>query len=99
MPTSGKPPVSGYTWTRWTCKGSARRMSRSPTQTVDITVPLAVALVLLVAIFAVAPRDLRTVFRLVRWIVNCPEPPAPAMTSPPAQAYAPGSVALIGFST
>jgi hypothetical protein len=43
----------------------------------DVIVPLAIALVLLAAILCGDNRTCERVFRLLRWIANRPEPPAP----------------------
>jgi hypothetical protein len=45
--------------------------------TVDVIVPLAVGLILLVAIMRGSDRTCDRGFRLLRWITNRPEPPAP----------------------
>lgn len=43
----------------------------------DVIVPLATALVLLTAILRGSTQTCERVFRLLRWIANRPEPPAP----------------------
>jgi hypothetical protein len=48
----------------------------------DIIVPAAVALILLAAILCGSTQTCERVFRLLRWIADRPEPPAPATTHP-----------------
>lgn len=43
----------------------------------DTFVPLAIALILLIAILRGSTQTCERVFRLLRWITNRPEPPAP----------------------
>lgn len=43
----------------------------------DIIVPLAIGLILLTAILRGSDRTCERAFRLLRWITNRPEPPAP----------------------
>jgi hypothetical protein len=44
---------------------------------VDIIVPMVVSLILLIAILCGSSRTCERAFRLLRWITNRPEPPAP----------------------
>jgi hypothetical protein len=44
----------------------------------DVTVPLAIAIILLAAILRGSSQTCERVFRLLRWIANRPEPPGPA---------------------
>jgi predicted lipid-binding transport protein (Tim44 family) len=46
----------------------------------NVMVPLAIALVLVIAIVCGSNRTCERVFRLLRWIANRPEPPAPIAT-------------------
>ncbi len=48
----------------------------------DVLVPLAIALVLLTAILRGSTQTCERVFRLLRWIANRPEPPAPEQSPP-----------------
>jgi len=43
----------------------------------DVIVPLAIAVVLLIAVLRGSTETCERVFRLLRWIANRPEPPAP----------------------
>jgi hypothetical protein len=46
----------------------------------DVIIPLIIALVLLTAILRGSKDTCERVFRLLRWIANRPEPPAPSAT-------------------
>lgn len=48
----------------------------------DVIVPVAVGLVLLAAILLGSSQTCERVFRLLRWIANRPEPPAPERVAP-----------------
>jgi hypothetical protein len=48
----------------------------------DVIVPLAVGLILLVAILRGSNETYERVFRLLRWVTNRPEPPAPGQANP-----------------
>jgi hypothetical protein len=48
----------------------------------DVTVPLAVALLLVAAVLCGSNETCERVFRLLRWIANRPEPPAPGRREP-----------------
>jgi len=50
--------------------------------TVDVIVPLAIAVVLLGAILLGSKETCDRVFRLLRWVANRPEPPAPGTAGP-----------------
>jgi hypothetical protein len=50
----------------------------------DVIVPLTVGLVLLAAILRGSNETYERVFRLLRWITNRPEPPAPGQDNPDA---------------
>jgi len=45
----------------------------------DVVVPLAIALVLLIAILCGSDQTCERVFRLLRWTANRPEPPGPPL--------------------
>src|ERR1017187_8862574 len=51
---------------------------------IDVAVPLAVGAVLLAAILFGSNETCERVFRLLRWIANRPEPPAPGQDNPDA---------------
>jgi len=44
---------------------------------IDVVIPSAVALILLLAILRGSDKTCERVFRLLRWVANRPEPPAP----------------------
>jgi hypothetical protein len=44
----------------------------------DITVPVLITLILLVAILTGSDKTCERVFRLLRWVANRPEPPGPS---------------------
>jgi hypothetical protein len=57
-----------------TCTPSSGRFSRRA----DVIIPLAIAVILLTAILHGSNQTCERVFRLLRWIANRAEPPAPA---------------------